>query len=161
MADINVNFALKNPEGFWTLHRLQTALSNATVKSGTTPKPVASLDKLQLSQGEILLDKQQVNIASLQLSGLKTEIIKPADAPLNWQTILSTNANTPQKVTQVKSKPTKNNDWALNLKKLALENSQLHIEDKSNAVPVVLDVDKLALEARDATLDLSLSLIHI
>lgn len=155
VADINVNFALKNPEGFWTLHRLQTALSNATVKSGTTPKPVASLDKLQLSQGEILLDKQQVNIASLQLSGLKTEIIKPADAPLNWQTILSTNANTAQKVTQVKSKSTKNNDWALNLKKLALENSQLHIEDKSNAVPVVLDVDKLTLEARDATLDLS------
>ena len=36
VADINVNFALKNPEGFWTLHRLQTALSNATVKSGTT-----------------------------------------------------------------------------------------------------------------------------
>jgi len=155
VADVGVEFTIHNPDGLWQVNQLQTTLNNITVKSGASPKSVASLDKMHLRQGEILLDKQQVNVAALVLSGLKTEIIKPANAPLNWQTMLHTTTSSAQKTAPVKSNAAQQQDWGLNLKRLALENSQLHIQDNSHTTPVVLDVDKLTFEARDATLDLS------
>ncbi|MGB4812233.1 MAG: DUF748 domain-containing protein [Methylophilaceae bacterium] len=161
VADVNVNFAVNNPQGDWAVSHLQSQLNALTLKSTLKPMPVASLAKVELNLSEILLDKQKVDIQSILLSGLKTDIFKTANAPMNWQQILETRATPLQKATQTNikasAKPSQP-EWAINLKKLALDNSQLHIEDHSLTQAVVLDVEKLAVEVNDASLDLARAL---
>lgn len=155
IADINVDFAVNNPEGNWTVKDLNTQLSQLTLKSSLFNKPVATLQKIQLNQADILLHAQQINMHSLMFAGLKTELIHSATAPLNWQQILSRPASTaPQKVNASKDKSSQA-DWKLALKKLAVADGQLHIEDQSTTNPVVLDIQKLSLEAQNASLDLT------
>ena len=149
-ADINVDFAVNNPAGDWEIRGLDSKLSQIALKSSLFNKPVATVQSVQLSQGDILLKPQQVSAQSLLLSGLKTELIYAANAPLNWQRILSTSS----KGQKSSNNKTSQAEWKLALKKLALADSQLHIEDQSPSGPVVLDIQKLALEARDASLDL-------
>ncbi|MES2501753.1 MAG: DUF748 domain-containing protein, partial [Pseudomonadota bacterium] len=154
IADINVNFAVNNPAGNWEIHDLQTKLSQLVLKSSLFNKPVATLQSVQLSQGDILLKPQQVSVQSILLSGLKTELIHAPNAPLNWQRILATSSNNAAQKTSSHKNKTSQPDWKLALKKLALADGQLHIEDQSPSSPVVLDIQKIALEARDASLDL-------
>ena len=152
IADINVDFAVNNPAGDWEIRGLDTKLSQIALKSSLFSKLVATLQNVQLSQGEILLKPQQVSVQSVMLSGLKTELIYAPNAPLNWQRILAT-SSTSQKSSS--NKNTSNQaEWKLALKKLALADGELHIEDQSPSGPVMLDIQKLALEARDASLDL-------
>lgn len=155
IADINVNFAVNNPKGEWEIHDLQTKLNQLALHSSLFNKPVATLQSIQLNQGDILLTPQQVSVQSLLLSGLKTELIHAPNAPLNWQRIL---AMSPTSAPQKSNRPTTNAsqpDWKLALKKLAVADGQLHIEDQSPDSPVVLDIQKIALEARDTSLDLT------
>lgn len=155
IADINVNFALNSPAGGWEIHGLQTKLSQLALKSSLFNKPVATIESIALNQGDVLLTSQQVSVQSVLLSGLKTELILAPNAPLNWQRILATSLpGAPQKISNNKEKPIPAN-WKLALKKIAVANSQLHIEDQSPSSPVVLDIQKIALEARDASLDLT------
>ena len=157
IADANVNFAVSNPQGAWAVNKLQSQLNTLTLKSTFQAKPIASLAKVLLDQGEIALDKQNVEVKALLFSGLKTELIQATNAPLNWQQILETNPVTTQKTAPPTAKSSESN-WAVNLKKLALDNSQLHIEDRSLAQPVVLDIEKLSVEANNASLDLTKAL---
>lgn len=150
IADINVDFAVNNPAGDWEIRGLQTKLSQLALKSSLFSKPVATLQSVQLSQGDILLKPQQVSVQSVLLSGLKTELIHAPNAPLNWQRILATSSTVQKSSRNKTSQP----DWKVTLKKLALADGQLHIEDQSPSGAVVLDIQKLALEARDASLDL-------
>jgi len=155
IADINVDFAVNNQEGNWTVKDLNTQLSQLTLKSGLFNKPVAMLQKIQLNQADILLQPQQVNVHSLMFAGLKTELIHSATGPLNWQQILSHSASTaPQIVNTSKDKP-RQADWKLALKKLAVADGQLHIEDQSTTSSVALDIHKFSLEAQNASLDLT------
>lgn len=115
---------------------------------------MATLQSIQLSQGDILLKPKQVSVQSVLLSGLKTELIHEPNAPLNWQRILATSSTgAVQKSSSNKNKPN-HPDWKLALKKLALTDGQLHIEDQNPRGPVVVDIQKIALETRDASLDL-------
>ena len=91
-ADINVDFAVNNPAGDWEIRGLDSKLSQIALKSSLFNKPVATVQSVQLSQGDILLKPQQVSAQSVLLSGLKTEIIHAANAPLNWQRILATSS---------------------------------------------------------------------
>lgn len=155
IADINVNFAVNNPAGNWEIHDLQTKLSQLALNSSLFNKPVATLQSVQLNQGDILLAPQQVSVQSILLSGLKTELIHAPNTPMNWQRILAMPpTSTPQKSSHNKNN-TSQPDWKLALKKLAVADGQLHIEDQSPGSPVVLDIQKMALEARDASLDLT------
>jgi len=160
IADINLNFAVNNPEGNWQIKGLQTKLNQVAVQSSLFKEPVATIQSVQLNHGDILLQAQQVNMQSILVSGAKTTLVKAPNMSLNWESILATGAigSLPKTNSQV-NKPSHNSksskpEWQLALKKLAVMDAQLHIEDQSPASPVVLDIQKIALEASDASLDL-------
>jgi hypothetical protein len=156
VQDIDIGFSVSNPEGQWSIQQLQTQLNTIVLKSTTTKKPLATLNQVQLSEGEIGIGKQQVNIQSIVATGLKTELIQPNIGALNWQTILERKAPAPTKTASNNtSKKADQPDWALNLDKLALNNSQLHIEDQTPNQPVLLDIEKLGLELRNLSLQMT------
>lgn len=156
VQDIDIGFSVNNPEGQWSIQELQTQLNAIVLKSAATKKPLATLNQIQLSEGEIGIGKQQVNIQSIVATGLKTEVIQPNTGALNWQTILESKAPTATKTASNNtSKKADQPDWALNLGKLALNNSQLHIEDQTPNQPVLLDIEKLGLEFRNLSLQMT------
>ncbi|WP_020167152.1 MULTISPECIES: DUF748 domain-containing protein [Methylotenera] len=163
IADINLGFAFAMPEGNIAIHQLQSNINGLSAKSALYKTPIVTLDKLDLNQADISLANQKVDVESIQLSGLKTQVLKEANKPLNWQSILETVPNKSAKTQTVSnnksaSKQDKKPDWDLSLKKLALDNANLHFEDHSLKTPVILDVEKVAIELRDASLDQSRSL---
>jgi len=153
--DFNLGLSLSMPEGNAEVKQIQSTLINTMAKVSPSNQ-VASIDKIQLTDGEIKLAENQVNISSLVLSGLKTQLIKDANKTLNWQTIL-----TPA-IKDSKSSPashaTQKSDWALSLKKFIVENANLHIEDRSLNAPVVLDFEKINVEVNDSSENLKRSL---
>lgn len=157
VADFNLALAVDAPEGKLSVNKIAANLNKLTVNSEY--KPVANLDKLTLSQAEIALDAKKVNVDSILLSGLKTAVLKEANQPLNWQRILepvkdaNPQKSSPQKKVDEKS-TTEKSSWSLALKKIALNNANVHFEDKTNATPVLLDIEQLGMEAKDASLDL-------
>ncbi|MDZ4210337.1 MAG: DUF748 domain-containing protein, partial [Methylotenera sp.] len=156
VQDIDIGFSVNNPEGQWSIQQLQTQLNTIVLKSAATRKPLATLGQIQLNEGEIGIGKQQVNIQSIVATGLKTEVIQPKTGAFNWQTVLESKVPAPTKTSA--NNNTKNadkSDWALNLGKLALGNSQLHIEDQTPNQPVLLDIDKLGLELRNISLQMA------
>lgn len=155
VADLNLGFVLATPQGNIEISKLQSKVNGFTVMSTLSKKPVATLDKLDLDQGEISLANQKVRVQSIELSGLKTELIKEANKPLNWQSILKPVPSTSGKTSAAPNKQSKKPDWAVSFKKLALDNSSLHVEDRSLTKPVSLDIEKAAFEMHDASLDLS------
>jgi hypothetical protein len=153
VGDVQAGFAVHNPQGQWALQHLNTALKHITLSSSLFQKPAATLQSLQLQEGDIALGTQQVNISAIVLNGLNTELIHAPNAPLNWQRMLAMHASAPV-ASKATSKPSQN-DWKLALKKVALTNGQLHIEDQTPSSAVTLDVEKIALEVRHASLDLT------
>lgn len=157
IADFNLALAVDAPEGKLSVNKIAAIFNKLTLNSEN--KPVAVLDKLTLSEAEIALDAKKVNVDSILLSGLKTAVLKEANQPLNWQKILepvkdaSPQKSNPQKEVDEKS-TTEKSGWSLALKKFVLNNANVHFEDKTNATPVVLDIEQLGLEAKDASLDL-------
>lgn len=157
VADFNLALAIDAPEGKLSVNKIAANLNKLTLNSES--KPVAGLDKLTLSQANIALDAKKVNVDSILLSGLKTAVLKETNQPLNWQKILEPVKNaSPQKSNLLKKvdekSTTEKSDWSLALKKIALNNANVHFEDKTNATPVVLDIEQLGVEAKDASLDL-------
>ncbi len=154
-ADFNLGFAVASAQNNLAIHRLNSTISDFAVQSSLFKTPVASLAKFSLEQGEVDIAKQKVQLQSLSLSGLKSEIIKPANSPLNWQAILeplpTTEKAAPAPAVSKASAPT----WSVMLNKLALDNASLHVEDRSQAIPVVLDIEKALLEVRNPSLDLA------
>ncbi len=155
VSDFNLSFALASADGKVEINKLESSGTGISAKSALSNIPVATLAKFNLKQADINTEKQKVNVQAITLSGLKTELIKKANSPLNWQTILEPVAS-PKPI--VKSASNKKTDWAVALKKLALDNANVHIEDHSLNTPVVLDVEKIAFELQDATLDLTRAL---
>jgi uncharacterized protein involved in outer membrane biogenesis len=152
VADFNLGFALTTKNNNVEINRLESSSTGITAKSALSNKPVATLAKLNLKQADINLEKRNVNVQAIVLSGLKTELIKEANKPFNWQTILEPAAGAKSNGAAASNKKP---DWALMLKKLALDNASVHIEDRSLSAPVVLDVEKFVFELHDATLDLT------
>ena len=155
VADFNLGFAVAMPQGNIEVSNLQSNINGLSAKSTLYNTPVATLDKFNLSQGEISLASQKVGVQSIVFSGLKTQIIKEASKPVNWQSILEALPSTSGKASAVSNKQSKKSDWAFALKKLALDNASLHVEDRSLNTPVMLDIEKAAFEIHDTSLDLS------
>lgn len=152
VADFNLSLALAMPKDGVAITQIQSKATGISAKSAAN-KQVASLDSIQLSGGEVLVDEQKVSIPSVIFSGLKTQLIKETNKPLNWQTIL-----TPARNGASTSLASSKTDWAVSLKKVALENANLHFEDRSLTTPVVMDVEKINVEVRDGSLDLKRAL---
>lgn len=157
IADFNLALAVNAPEGKLSANKISANLNKLTVNSEN--KPVANLDKISLGEVEILLDSQKVSMDTILLSGFKTAVLKEANQPLNWEKILETvptsaaQKSSPQKKADEKSTSEKSN-WSVGLKKFALTNANIHFEDKTNATPVVLDIEQIGVELKDASLDL-------
>ena len=152
IADFNLALAVNAPEGKLSAHKISASLNKLTVSSEN--KPVASLDKIALNQAEILLDTQKVSVDTMLLTGLKTVVLKEANQPLNWQKILEPVQGATAQKSEPKKKVDEKSTWSVGLKKFALTNSNVHIEDKTNATPVVLDIEQIGVEVKDASLDL-------
>ena len=154
-TDFNLGLSLAMPKGDLVISQVQSEINGISAKSvGNKSVPnsqVASLDKIKLVDGEVNLAKQNVNLPSITISGLKTQLIKEANKPLNWQTILDSASNASN---STNNKGSEKSNWAVSLKKLALENANIHIEDRSMTSPVVMDVEKIKLEVLDSSLDL-------
>lgn len=160
VADFNLSLALAMPKGELAITQIQSKAIGISAKSAAN-KQVASLDNIQLSDGEVLIAEQKVSIPSVILSGLRTQVLKEINRPINWQTILTpvTSGASNATASNLSVNKTGNNaDWAISLKKIALENANLHIEDRSTSTPVVMDVEKINLEVRDSSLDLKRAL---
>lgn len=155
VADINLGFAFSMPEGNVEVSRLQSNIVGLTAKSTLYNTPVITLDKLNLSEGQISLVNQKVDVQSILLSGLKTQLIKEANKPINWVEILKSVPSTSSKVSVESNNQSKKTDWTLSLKKMALDNASVHVEDRSLETPVTLDIEKAAIEMQDTSLDLS------
>ena len=159
VADFNLSLTLAMPKGEVAITQIQSKATGISAKS-TANKQVASLDSIQLADGEVLIAEQKVSIPSVIFSGLKTQIIKETNKPLNWQTILmpATSGASNIATNKTGNKPSNKSDWAVSLKKVALENANLHIEDRSLTTPVMMDVEKINVEVRDSSLDLKKAL---
>lgn len=154
VQDIDIGFGVNNASGQWSVQQLQTQLNAITIKSAAYQKPVATLNQIALTQGDIGIDQQKVDIQSIVLSGLNTEVIQSKQGALNWLTLLESKAlqaNPPQ-ANSGKQAPS---PWSVNLSKLALDQSRVHIEDQTPNQPMRLDIEKLGLEVRNVSLDLS------
>ncbi len=141
VADFNLHLALDQQTGL-QLNNIQLEANKLAVQSGKTP--VAQLASLALSDGSVALDNQKASLGAIQLSGLKTSVIRQADQQLNWQTILSpAHALSAQRkaATRTATSPTaKKPAWAFDLKRFALQHANIHIEDLTTTTPMRLDV---------------------
>lgn len=154
VKDIGLGFSLDNHDGAFAIHQAKAELSSASLYSGDPAQPVASLAKATASEGEINLKDSTVQLASLVFSGLATEVTRSADGKLNWQQILESKAVSSE-TDQPATADAQPSPWKLALAQLALENSSVHYSDSSTPSPVTLDVQQIALELQQATLDLA------
>lgn len=155
VADLNLGFALNNSEGDLAIKALNSAIGPFTIQSDFAKPNAATLAQLRIENGEIHLMQKSVNLQALVLSGLRTQIIKENDKPLNWQTMLDPIPSAPKSAHPLPGKP----EWNMTLKRLALEDAGLHIENRTSAsntpAPVILDIEKAMLEINDVSLDLA------
>lgn len=149
IGDLNVQLAVDNESGL-ALKNMQLEATQLSLQADK--KPAAQLAKFAVDNAQLALDQQKIDIAAIQLNGLKTAVIRQADQRLNWQSILapasgknmSTVATTPTGNTA-----TKKNPWVFALKRLALQQADIHIEDQSTPTPVLLDVTEGSIELAD------------
>ncbi|MDP8568461.1 DUF748 domain-containing protein [Methylophilus aquaticus] len=168
VADFNLGFAVAGPANALAITHVQASMHTLAAHSSAFKSPVVSLTKLNLNEAALHLAEHKVQVQGLQLSGLKTGVVQAAAGqPLNWQTILAPLPVTAQPDSQASlrarvSSPShpqaaagsQASPWSVSLKKLALDNASVHVEDGSLATPVVLDIEKALFEVRDASLDL-------
>jgi uncharacterized protein involved in outer membrane biogenesis len=157
VSDFNLQLALEQHSGL-LLKQIKAEARQLSVQSDK--KPVAQLASLALSDGSLALAEQKVSLGALQLSGLKTQVIRQADQQLNWQAMLAAAAgnnaaatqNQTSKVqTQAAGAPAaaKKPAWAVGLKRFALQHADIHIEDQTTSAPVMLDITDGSLEAAE------------
>lgn len=168
VADFNLGFAVAGPANGLAIQHMQSSINTVTAHSSAFKSPVVSLAKLNMNEAALHLAEHTVQVQGLQLSGLKTEVVQPAAGqPLNWQAILAPLPVTAAPIRQASLRTTESapprpqaaagsqaRPWSVSLKKLALDNASVHIEDGSPTTPVVLDIEKAWIEVRDASLDL-------
>ncbi|SDK19807.1 protein of unknown function [Methylophilus rhizosphaerae] len=153
VADFNLHLALDQQAGL-QLSNIQVDANKLTVQSDK--KPVAQLASLALTDGSVVLDTQKASLGTIQLSGLKTSVIRQADQRLNWQAMLSpaNSKNTPpssgqhKEETRTAASPAaaKRPAWEFGLKRFALQHADIHIEDQTTATPMQLDVTEGRVE---------------
>jgi uncharacterized protein involved in outer membrane biogenesis len=147
VGDLNIQLGVDNTSGL-ALKNVQLEATQLSVQSDK--KPAAQLARFTLNNAQLALDQQKVDIAAIQLQGFKTTLIRQADQRLNWQAILSpasgSHTATAKTSTQAAA-PAK--PWSYAVKRLALQQADIHIEDQSTPSKVVLDVVDASVEASD------------
>lgn len=154
IQDIHLGLNVNNADGI-VIHNVSLDLNQISLSSALSPQPLASIDKVSVQEGSINLNNSRVKLAAIVLSGLQTQVLREADQSLNWQTALAQEAAASAAPSANTTKPTAADPWKVSLDKLALENSSVHIEDKTYTKPLVLDVQNIGVELQSPSMDLS------
>jgi hypothetical protein len=121
-------------------------------------KVFAQLAQLAINEGKLELGQQKASLGAIQLTGLKTSVIRQADQQLNWQSILLpanknvASSQTNQAASQqakTSSASAKKTGWSYGLKRFSLQKADIHIEDQTTATPILLDVTDGQIEVTD------------
>jgi uncharacterized protein involved in outer membrane biogenesis len=149
--DIDFAFDINNADGNLKLANMNSSLNNISLSSTLYAKPLASLSKIDLQDGQINLQDKQINIPILLLTGLSADVLREDNNALNWQQALTqVTARKIQNVKQVEA-----DAWKLAINKASLEKSKLHIVDKNKAAPVQLDAENIGIALQDLSLNLN------
>ncbi|MFV1922759.1 MAG: DUF748 domain-containing protein [Methylotenera sp.] len=141
-------------------------------------EPIATLDKIAITDGQIGLADKTIKVGSILLSGLKTSVINNADNSLNWVALLDSKDATASPsvvITQQKKASTqpldvtaKNTEdssesednkasvaWSFNVPSVALNQANIHIKDNSAPSAIVMDVQDASIELNNVSSDMT------
>lgn len=149
--DFQLNLKLAAQNGNVQVSELNSALGPLQVRSGQEKKPAATLNKIALSNGQLDLAQRKLDVESITLQGLQSDIIRSANG-INWQSMLQA-AKPAAASTEPKTSSESAPAWNVELARLALQNAALHIEDQTTPQAVKLDLDSLGLELGKLSLD--------
>jgi uncharacterized protein involved in outer membrane biogenesis len=123
-------------------------------------RPLARLEKLDVSETTVDLAKQQVIVGKIRSNKLETWAALEADGQLDWQKLFASQpskpaaapepaaapatADSPKPAPAAPSKP-----WQVLLKDVQLRNYQVHLADRSAKPTVALEVGPLNLDLQD------------
>ena len=140
-------------------------LSNATLSiapfaiQAPDGRPLVNLPRLDVSETSVDLAKQLVSVGKIRSNGLETWVAREADGQLDWQKLFASQpakAAAPvdaQAPATADSKPAPaaapSKPWQVLLKDVQLRDYKVHVADKAQAEPVVLDITPLNLDLRN------------
>jgi uncharacterized protein involved in outer membrane biogenesis len=124
-------------------------------------RPLARLERLEVSDSSLDLAKQQLVIGKLRSQTLETWAAREADGQLDWQKLLASQpakarpaeaatpptADSASAATPKATAPSK--PWQVLLKDVQLRDYQVHLADRVPATPVLLELGPLNLDLRD------------
>ncbi|USW95441.1 DUF748 domain-containing protein [Pseudomonas proteolytica] len=123
-------------------------------------RPLARLERLDVSETSIDLAKQQVIVGKIRSNKLETWAAREADGQLDWQKLFASQpskpatkpepatapatADSPQPASTAPSKP-----WQVLLKDVQLRNYQVHLADRQVKPAVALELGPLNVDVQD------------
>jgi len=157
VADLDLRLAMSNLQGPLKISGFNSEISGLEMTSALQTEPAAALARLQVKGGEFDLDANAASMQEVLLSGLRTQVVRTAGQPLNWQEMLKQARVAPPASERavVKLAAGAKRNWTLALQRLALEDAGIHVEDRDGRAPVLLDIERGVLEAREVTLDMA------
>jgi hypothetical protein len=144
-------FALANPDGALRVTDLTGAAGPFTLHGAARPKPLLTLRSIALADGRIDPAQHTAALASIVASGLTMEVWREPGTALNWLAAFEPAKPAPRGAPATGQR----SDWKAAVARVALTDAAVHVEDRDAARPVVLDVERGALEMRDFSLDLA------
>jgi len=157
LADLDLRLAVSNLQGPLQISGFNSEISGFKMTSALQSEPAATLARLQVKGGEFDLDARSASMQEVLLSGLRTQVVRTAGQPLNWQAMLQQARVAPPASERavVKLAAGAERNWTLALQRLALEDAGVHVEDRATGAPVLLDIERGLLEVREVTLDMA------
>jgi len=135
----------------WNVNIMGLDFSNIALHTGekTTPTPI-TISSVQTGQIAVNTGDQSVHVGPVSIS-LSTDIVRRPNGELNLLSLLGTE---PQETSTAK---VQNNasPWTVAVEEIALVQSALNITDQSIASPLRLEVDNIAITAKNISTDLS------
>ena len=121
-------------------------------------RPLARLERLDVSNTTVDLAKQQVVVGKINSKNLETWATREADGQLDWQKLFASQpasrakpkANDPVTVEAPKPGPVApSKPWQVLLKDVELRDYRVHLADKEPKTPVALEVGPLNLNLKN------------
>lgn len=123
-------------------------------------RPLARLERLDVSETSIDLAKQQVIVGKIRSNKLETWAAREADGQLDWQKLFASQpskpatkpepASAPAAADSPKPEPTApSKPWQVLLKDVQLRNYQVHLADRQVKPAVALELGPLNIDVQD------------
>ncbi|MEG0634574.1 MAG: DUF748 domain-containing protein [Pseudomonas sp.] len=123
-------------------------------------RPLARLERLDVSETSIDLAKQQVIVGKIRSNKLETWAAREADGQLDWQKLFASQpskpatqpepASAPAAADSPKPEPTApSKPWQVLLKDVQLRNYQVHLADRQVKPAVALELGPLNVDVQD------------